>query len=208
MVRQAPPAIPAPHPLLKDVPRETIERLEQFVALVQKWTQSINLISRGDREVIWPRHVLDSLRLLPLIPKQTVRGLDLGSGAGFPGLVLSLVSGIPFDLVEADQRKAAFLVEAQRITGAPVQVHCTRIENLSLPRVPLITARALAPLTRLLAYADLFLSPGGLALFAKGANADVEIAEARQHWRMQIARSIDPDYPDSTVLAITDLTHI
>jgi len=85
-------------------------------------------------------------------------------------------------------------------------VHCTRIEHLSLPRVPLVTARALAPLTRLLAYADQFLACGGLALFAKGAHADAEIAVARQHWRMQVTQSSDPHYPESTVLAITDLT--
>lgn len=203
-----PRAAAGPHRLPKNASNETIERLEQLVALVQKWTQSINLISRGDREIIWPRHVLDSLRLLPLIPQDTARGMDLGSGAGFPGLVLALASGIPFDLVEADQRKAAFLVEAQRITGAPVQVHCQRIEHLSLPRVPLITARALAPLPVLLGYADRFLDADGLALFAKGAHVDAEIAVALQHWRMRINRSSDPDYPDSTILAITGLTRV
>ncbi len=150
--------------------------------------------------------MLDSLRLLPLIPQGTARGLDLGSGAGFPGLVLALATSIPFDLVEADHRKAAFLVEAQRLTGAPVQIHCTRIEQLSLSRAPLITARALAPLTRLLEYAERFLAPGGTCLFAKGAHADTEVTAAMQHWRMQVTRTSDPEYPESTVLAITSLT--
>lgn len=224
MPRRAKPAVPVgldtrpalklpaeadgPGQLSKNIPRETIERLERFVGLVEKWTQSINLVSRRDRELIWSRHVLDSLRFLPLIVPNTARGLDLGSGAGFPGLILAMVSGIPFDLVEADRRKAAFLIEAQRVTGAPVQVHCERIERLSLPRVPLITARALAPLAELLAYADRFLDPSGLALFAKGAHVDAEIAVAMQHWRMHISRSCDPGHPDSTVLAITGLTRI
>ena len=202
-------ALPSAQPPLRlpdIISRETADRLEQFVALVQKWTQSINLVSRGDRELLWSRHVLDSLRLLPLIPQGAARGLDLGSGAGFPGLVLALATGIPFDLVEADHRKAAFLVEAQRLTGAPIQIHCTRIEHLSLPRAPLITARALAPLTRLLEYADRFLAPGGICLFAKGAHADTEVTDALQHWRMQITRTTDPDSPESTILAITGLT--
>lgn len=218
MSRRASSAVPAPaaktaplaartRPSLPDIiSPEITDRLEQFVALVQKWTQSINLVSRGDRELLWSRHVADSLRLLPLIPQDTTSGLDLGSGAGFPGLVLALATSIPFDLVEADHRKAAFLIEAQRITRAPVRVHCTRIEHLSHPRAPLITARALAPLTRLLEYADRFLAPGGTCLFAKGTQADAEIIEARKRWRMQIAGTSDPNHPESTVLAITDLS--
>ena len=189
------------------VSRETLDRLEGYVALVQRWTQSINLVSQGDRDVIWTRHVLDSLRLLPLIPPGTASGTDLGSGAGFPGLVLSLASGIPFHLVEADRRKAAFLVEARRVTGAPVEIHCARIETVSLPRAPLVTARALAPLSSLLAYADRLLLPGGTALFPKGARADKEIAAARQDWTMQVTRIDDSRHPASTILAITGLTH-
>ncbi len=197
----------APGALMDGVPRETAERLEQFVALLQKWTKSINLVSQGDRDLIWPRHVLDSLRFIPLIPAGAARGLDLGSGAGFPGLVVALVSGLPFDLVEADQRKAAFLREAQRVTGAPVQVHCTRIEELSLPRAPLITARALAPLATLMAHADRLLAPGGTALLAKGARVEDEIANAEKHWRMHIRRFDHPSDSGSTILAVTDLAH-
>lgn len=189
------------------VPRETVEPLEQFAVLLQKWTRSINLVSQGDRDVIWSRHILDSLRFLPLIPAGVSRGLDLGSGAGFPGLVVALASGVPFDLVEADQRKAAFLREAQRVTGAPVQVHCTRIEELSLPRAPLITARALAPLAVLLSYAHRLLDRGGMALLAKGARVEDEIANAEKHWRMNIRRFDHPSDSSSTILAVTDLSH-
>jgi len=184
-----------------------MERLGQYVALVQKWTKSVNLVSQRDHDALWPRHVLDSLRLLPLIPAGATRAIDLGSGAGFPGLVLALASNIRFDLIEADRRKAAFLIEAQRVTDAPVQVHCARIEELDLPAAPLVTARALAPLATLLAYADRFLLPGGTALFPKGARADDEIAAARQQWRMQVRRHDDPRRPASTILAVTGLTH-
>lgn len=197
----------APGALMDLVPRETVEPLEQFAALLQKWTKSINLVSRGDRDLLWPRHILDSLRFLPLLPAGVPRGLDLGSGAGFPGLVVALASGIPFDLVEADQRKAAFLREAQRVTGAPVQVHCTRIEELSLPPAPLITARALAPLAVLMSHAHRLLARGGTALLAKGARVEDEIADAEKHWRMHIKRFDHPSDPGSTILAVTDLAH-
>ncbi len=189
------------------VPRGTAEQLERFAALLQKWTKSINLVSQGDRGHLWPRHIGDSLRFVPLIPPGTSRGMDLGSGAGFPGLVVALASGTPFDLVEADGRKAAFLVEAQRVTGAPVQVHCTRIEELSLPRVPLITARALAPLAVLVGHAHRLLAPGGTALFAKGARVGDEIADAEKHWRMRIRRFDHPSDAGSTILAVTDIAH-
>lgn len=194
-------------PALPALPRGTQDRLEAFVALVEKWTASINLISVGDRRSIWPRHVEDSLRLLPLIPPGAGRAVDLGSGAGFPGLVLALVSGIPFDLIESDRRKAAFLVEAQRVTSAPVQVHCMRIEDATMPRTPLVTARALAPLTALLAFAHARLVPGGTALLPKGLRVDEELAEAHRHWRMRVRRIDDPRRPGSTILAISDLTH-
>ena len=189
------------------VSRETFERLNAYCTLVQKWNRSISLVSQGDHEIIWSRHVLDSLRLLPLIPNDATHAIDLGSGAGFPGLVLALASGIPFDLIESDHRKAAFLIEAQRVTGAPVHIHCARIEDLRLPLAPLITARALAPLTVLLAYAHRLLLPGGTALFPKGVRAAQEIAAAERHWRMHVNRFDDPQHPDSTILAISGLAH-
>ena len=189
------------------VSRETLDRLNVYVALIQKWTKSISLISKSDHDLIWPRHVLDSLRLIPYIPQDAKRGIDLGSGAGFPGIVLALVTGIPFDLVEADRRKAAFLIEAQRVTGAPVQIHNNRIEDLCLSPALLVTARALAPLTKLLSYTHQLLLPGGTALFPKGTRAPEEIAAARQHWRMQINRVDDVQHGRSTILAVTELTH-
>ncbi len=204
--RPGPPGSDTPAGPPKSISLEAFERLKAYVALAQRWTKSINLVSQRDHELIWSRHVLDSLRLLPLLPKGAANGVDLGSGAGFPGLVLAIASGVSFDLVEADRRKAAFLVEAQRVTGAPVTVHCARIEELRLPLAPLVTARALAPLTRLLSYAHPLLLPGGTALFLKGARADQEIIEAERHWRMQVERFEDPQHPHSTVLAITGLT--
>ncbi len=125
------------------------------MALLLRWNGTINLIGRADAdpESVWDRHVANSLRLLPLMPPGAMAATDLGSGAGLPGLVLAVATGVPFALVEADRRKAAFLAEAARVTAAPVTVHCARIEAVRLGPAPLVTARALASLPRLLGYA-------------------------------------------------------
>lgn len=185
------------------VSRETLERLHAYAGLLAKWTATINLVAAADRPHLWSRHVEDSLRLLPLIPPGTARGIDLGSGAGLPGLVLAIATGIPFDLVESDRRKAAFLMEAARITGAPVQVHCCRIEAAALQPAPLVTARALAPLPALLVLAAPLLAPGGTALFPKGARAMEELEQARHTWRMDVAQHGAPGQT-GTILAITN----
>lgn len=193
----SPPGLPA-------VSRETLDRLHTYTALLEKWTAVINLIGSADRRDIWSRHIRDSLRLLPLIPPGTSRGIDLGSGAGLPGLVLAIASGIPFDLIESDQRKAAFLQEAARVTSAPVQVHATRIEGVKLPPASLVTARALAPLGALLALAAPLLATDGTALFPKGARAAEELVQARQAWRMDVIQHTSPGQP-GTILSITGL---
>ncbi|GAC1337414.1 MAG: hypothetical protein NVSMB18_02240 [Acetobacteraceae bacterium] len=181
-----------------------VERLRAYAELLARWTQRINLVSRADAGQIWERHVRDSLRLLPLIPPGTARAIDLGSGGGLPGLVLAVASGIPFELVESDRRKAAFLTEAQRVTGAPVQVHCARIEQLTIPPAPLVTARALAPLEILLGLAAPLLTPGGTGLFPKGVRATEELNAARVHWRMHVERAGPAASP---VLVVTELAH-
>ena len=196
-----------PDAVAQRVSRETLERLRAYVALLQRWTRVINLISPADQAHIWTRHVQDSLHLVPLIPASADRGIDLGSGGGLPGLVLALATGLPFDLVESDRRKAAFLQEAARATGAPVQVHCARIEAASVPPAPLVTARALAPLPRLLVLAAPLLRPGGVCLFAKGEQAEQEIAQASDAWRMRVERFPAPGRPGSVTLRISELAH-
>lgn len=192
---------------LPGVSRETFERLATLVRLARHWTRSINLIAPGDADWIWSRHVGDSLRLVPLIGPEVRRAIDLGSGAGFPGLVLAIATGIPFELIEADRRKAAFLVEAARATDAPAQIHCSRIELANVTPAELVTARALAPLKALLDHTYPLLLPRGTALFPKGARVDEELAIARQSWAMQVTRTDDPSTAGSTILAITGLTH-
>lgn len=189
-----------------DVSGETRRRLDAYAALLGKWTRTVNLVSPGDRDELWTRHIRDSLRLLPLIPAGTDRALDLGSGGGLPGLVLAVATGIPFELVEADRRKAIFLQEAARVTGAPITVRCQRIEAGGLAPARLVTARALAPLPRLLGYAYPLLQPGGACLFHKGTEMEAELAGCGA-WRMRAERFPAPDRAGSVVLRITELAH-
>ncbi len=203
-------SLPPADASLESVPRDTMDRLRTYAALLLRWNATINLVGRGDADLLWTRHIADSLRLCPLVPPGTEAAVDLGSGAGLPGLVLAVVTGIPFALVEADRRKAAFLLEAARVTAAPVTVHDTRIEAAQIAPAPLVTARALAPLPRLLGYAHRLLAPSGTCLFPKGAGADAEIAAARrQGWRFAVEKhdegAAPGAAPDLTVLRISDL---
>lgn len=190
------------------VSRETQSRLAIYVELLLRWNATINLISRRDEPMVWERHIADSLALLPLIPEAATHAIDLGSGAGLPGLVLAIASGRAFALVEADQRKAAFLREAARATAAPVTVHAVRIEALSLPAAPLLTARALAPLADLLGWAERFLAPGGVCLFPKGRTALDELTQARAQWHMQAERVASPTEPAASILRISEITRV
>ncbi|MBW4090662.1 MAG: 16S rRNA (guanine(527)-N(7))-methyltransferase RsmG [Proteobacteria bacterium] len=176
-----------------------------YLALLARWNPIINLVGRGDMASAAKRHLEDALQLAPLIPEGTARGIDLGSGAGFPGLVLAVATGIPFDLIEADQRKAAFLREAARILGAPVQVHPVRIEAAALPPAPLVTARALAPLPHLLDLAAPLLAPGGIALFPKGLGVAAELTAARERWHMQVAQIPSHTAAGAVILRITEI---
>ena len=191
-----------------NVSRETEQRLEAYVALLGTWSERINLVSRHDLAAIWPRHIIDSLQLAPLIPLGLSHAIDFGSGAGFPGLILAIATGIQFHLIESDQRKSAFLREAARITAAPAIIHPIRIETAKLAPAPLITARALAPLVRLLPLAAPLLAANGECLFLKGAQAQAELDEARQHWHMDVHRHESRTSPDATILQIRDLRHV
>lgn len=191
-----------------DISRETSERLERFAALLLRWNRTVTLIARNDEQRLWERHIADSLQLAALMQPVPNRAIDLGSGAGFPGLVLAIATGVPFDLIEADQRKAAYLREAAQITGAVVQVHATRIEAAQIIPAPLMTARALAPLPKLLDLAAPLLAPGGVCLFQKGANVQTELTEAASQWHMQVEILPSQTAPEACILRISDLSRV
>ena len=159
-----------------DVSRETMDRLAAYVALVEKWQQRVNLVSASTLPDIWMRHIWDSAQLVPLVPAGTGRILDVGSGAGFPGLVLAALCDVELHLVESDQKKAVFLQTVIRETGIRAIVHNRRIESLPPIGAGIVTARALALLDRLLELLEAQLVPGTRCLFLKGARVEAELA--------------------------------
>jgi 16S rRNA (guanine527-N7)-methyltransferase len=190
------------------VSRETQERLEAFTALLLAWNRTINLIARGDEANVWQRHIVDSLQLIPHIPAQANSAIDLGSGGGLPGLVLAIATGLPFTLIESDQRKCAFLREATRATAAQVTVLCERIERAELPPTSLVTTRALAALPNLLPLAARFLTKDGILLALKGRNVDNEITAAQHDWHLKIRRETSRTDAAATLLIITEVSRV
>jgi 16S rRNA (guanine527-N7)-methyltransferase len=190
-----------------NVSRETISALEIYAGLLRKWQKAINLVSGATLDDLWRRHFLDSAQLVPLLPEGDGHITDLGSGAGFPGLVLALITGRPTSLIESDQRKAAFLGEVARATGCAgrVQIHATRIESLKAWTSPIVTARALADLPQLLDWASPFLSAQSVCIFPKGAKAEEELTGAARVWKMKIERRRSVTDPTGLILRLSHL---
>jgi 16S rRNA (guanine527-N7)-methyltransferase len=190
---------------VREISIETAERLKIYAGLLLRWNARINLISRGDEPRVMERHVADALQLAALIPPGVARAVDLGSGGGIPGLILAIATGIPFELVESDKRKAAFLREAARETAAPATVHAMRIEDAAVAPAPLITARALAPIARILDLAAYLLTPGGVFLLPKGLSADQELTDAQREWNMRVEAFPSRTDPGGTLLRLSEV---
>jgi 16S rRNA (guanine527-N7)-methyltransferase len=193
------------------VSRETLDKFRAYSALLVKWTGAINLVSPKSLEDLWRRHFLDSAQLrtyLPEMPDPQARViLDVGSGAGFPGLVLALLDCGKVHLVESDQRKAQFLSEVIRVTGANAEVHAIRVETLDLPEIDVVTCRAFAPLPRILDLTERFLRPESgtkqpIGLFLKGRRVDEELTGLAKKWRLQLDRFESETDPESTILRL------
>jgi 16S rRNA (guanine527-N7)-methyltransferase len=169
---------------LSGVSRETLARLEAYAEVLIRWSARINLVGANTLDDLWRRHFLDSTQLIVHVPPGTQSLIDLGSGAGFPGLVLAIsgVSGV--ELIEADARKCAFLREASRIASAPAVICNARIEAVPPHIVDVVTARGCAPLDRLLVLAQPFIGPDTVCLFLKGEQAARELTAASQAWTM------------------------
>jgi 16S rRNA (guanine527-N7)-methyltransferase len=182
------------------------DRLAVFEATLRRWNGAINLVSQRDLPVLWARHIEDSLQLAVLADPPPGRAIDLGSGAGFPGLVLAIATGMHVDLIEEDQRKCAFLREAARVTEAPVSVHAARIERVDLPPAPVLTARALAPVARLLVLGERLLAPGGACWFLKGRGIDAELEAAGREWTMRVERWVSRTNPEGVVLRLSGIS--
>jgi 16S rRNA (guanine527-N7)-methyltransferase len=199
------PLDPAGFAELVPVSRETLARLEAYAALLVQWSARINLVGRDTLADPWRRHFLDSAQLYAHVP-QTARSLiDLGSGAGFPGLVLAILGVPAVELVEADSRKSAFLREAARVTETAVTIRSCRIAAVPPHPVDVVTARALAPLDRLLDLAQPFLGPDALCLFLKGERAAEELTVARRRWTMTAALAPSVSDPRGVVLRLKEV---
>ncbi len=196
---------------LTPVSRETIRRLDRFVATLLTWQGRTNLVAPSTESVLWTRHVADSLQLIALAPEARI-WTDLGSGGGFPGLVIACALADTPDarvhLVESNAKKAAFLREAVRATGAPAVVHPARIEdfveNAPVP-IDVVTARALAPLPKLLALAYPLLKKGAQGLFPKGQDVARELTEAAKCWNIQTSLSPSRTDPKARIVIVRGL---
>lgn len=177
--------------LFPDVSRETWARLDILVAQLLKWQKTINLVAPKTLDEVWTRHVADGLQILDVAPASAKVFVDLGSGGGFPGLVLAAAlaerPGAHVHLVESDQRKAAFLREAARAMQVPATVHNARIESALAAwphRADIVTARALAPLKKLIELAYPLLKVGTVGIFPKGQDVESELTEATKYWSL------------------------
>jgi 16S rRNA (guanine527-N7)-methyltransferase len=176
---------------LMPVSRETEARLDRFVALLEEWQAKTNLVAPSTLPHLWTRHIADSLQLVPLAPSAKT-WMDLGSGGGFPGIILACAmaetAGASVHLVERNSKKAAFLREALRVTGAPGTVHLADIEDTVdrfVGPIDCVTARALAPLHQLIGFAEPLVSKGAKALFPKGQDVELELTEATKYWNIK-----------------------
>ncbi|HEV2605417.1 MAG TPA: 16S rRNA (guanine(527)-N(7))-methyltransferase RsmG [Microvirga sp.] len=193
-----------------DVSRETLTKLQVLADELGRWQAIKNLVGPATLQEVWSRHIADSLQLLTLVPDAKL-WLDLGSGAGFPGLVLAIAGadrGLAVHLVESNDRKCAFLRHVARLTGAPATVHARRLEEV-VPdfagRSDVVSARALAALDQLLAWTEPLLTTGTTGLFPKGRDVAAELTQARKSWTFEA--DILPSRTDSEarILRITSL---
>jgi 16S rRNA (guanine527-N7)-methyltransferase len=195
------------------VSRETLEKLKIYESLLKKWQKTINLVAPSTVTHVWHRHFADSAQLLALAPPQPRLWVDLGSGAGFPGLVVAIMlapeNQTRVILVESDSRKAAFLREVARAVAVTVDILPLRAESaptrITLPLVDVVSARALAPLDRLLELVEPFLQPSTSALFLKGRDVKKEMQHAEIQWNFSSTLSPSVTDPDAQIVHLTSL---
>jgi 16S rRNA (guanine527-N7)-methyltransferase len=199
---------------LIDVSRETAARLNILVEQVQRWQPVKNLVSDYALPVLWTRHVADSLQLLALAP-DAPRWLDLGAGAGFPGLVIAAakadVAGFRMELVESNSRKCAFMRETARLMGLEVGIHQARIEDVIgrfEGQVDVVSARALAALPQLVRWCEKLLTSGTIGLFPKGKDAALELTDTAKYWRLDYTTHNSLTDPAGQIVRITQAARL
>jgi len=198
----------SPSWLKTDVSRETFERLEAYVALIEKWNPKINLVSKSSLPEIWDRHIWDSAQIFDISVEGSVWA-DFGSGGGLPGIVLAIFAkecrpDMQFYLVESDQRKCAFLRNAVREIGLKVKVHAERIEVLDPIGASVISARALTDLNGLLGFVERHAAKNGVAILPKGETWEKEILQAQENWSFKYEEITSKTNNNATILKIKE----
>ena len=192
------------------VSRETFAALQSFAALVRRWNPAINLVSKSSLADLWPRHIADSAQIFSFIPANARNLADLGSGGGFPGIVLAILAKdlmpeLRVTLVESDLRKATFLRQAAQALDLQVTVISERIESFTPLNVEVLCARALAPLSELLMFADKHLQAGGVAIFPKGVRYAEELAKAQADWAFDVDTQPSLSEAEAAILVIRNI---
>jgi len=190
-----------------DVSRETLQRLQAYEALLRRWQETINLVGSRTLEDVWRRHFLDSGQLCRLTQgAKTI--VDIGSGGGFPGLVVAIMSGAQVTMVEADNRKAAFLREASRMTAANTEVIAGRAEAVPATPADAVTGRAVAPLAKLLSLSEPWIRPGGRCYFLKGSTVVDELTDARLIWDISCDLVPSLSVPTGAILCVKEFHRV
>jgi 16S rRNA (guanine527-N7)-methyltransferase len=192
------------------VSRETFAALQAYEALVRRWGSAINLVSKSALADIWDRHIVDSAQAFQFCPQNARTWVDLGSGGGFPGIVVAVLAqemkpDLRVTLVESDLRKATFLRQAAQALDLKATVVSERIESLEPLHADVLSARALAPLTQLLEYADQHLAKNGVAIFPKGARHAEEIADAKTSWAFELDVHSSLSDAEAAILVIRNI---
>ncbi|MGR3621235.1 16S rRNA (guanine(527)-N(7))-methyltransferase RsmG [Pseudophaeobacter sp.] len=196
-----------------NVSRETLERLQIFESVLLKWNPKINLVSKNSLGHLWQRHIVDSLQVYDCAGTMGQTWLDIGSGGGFPGLVVAILAAerspqTKFTLIESDQRKSAFLRTAARECGVSVSVLSKRIEQVPALNADILSARALTDLDGLLEFAERHLSKSGTALFPKGESWKNEVDKAEQRWRFDVEPITSLTETEAVILKIKGVARV
>jgi len=196
------------------VSRETCDAiaadLARFAATLLRWQAKINLIGRSTADELWSRHIVDSLQLIPLAPASARSWIDLGTGAGLPGMIVAVWAkhvrpDLQVHLVEISGKKIAFLIEAMRVVGVTAKLHRARLEDMAPMPVDIVSARALAPMPLLLDYAQRFFGPETIGLFPKGRDVEAELEAAKGVWEFNTEQYPSRTDPDGRILVLSGL---
>ncbi len=196
-----------------NVSRETFERLEVFATLTKKWNPSINLVARSTLNDLWNRHIVDSAQLFRYAPATPRHWVDIGSGGGFPGIVVAVMAKelspkTRFTMIESDQRKSTFLRTAARELDLNIEVLADRVENVAPQAADMISARALSALDGLFALISRHISPETCAIFPKGKTFANEVTQAERNWRFDLKAHTSMTEPDARILVVKDIIRV